>query len=567
MLGRTVVWASVLFVALALACDDGAQTAILVRLEAPATLLASADTLRVRVYDTDRQLVRDVSARLADHGGTLALPASVPIFPGGDLPRSYYLEADLLADDAPIARQRLTGGFRDGVAVVIPIAFDDGCGVSDCNGLETCVGGRCVGACYDAERLVSESRPTPLACEQVAFVDPDDGADGDEDCFSPATPCASVAHAQSFLEDARGGRVLLRGSMMHRGFRITVSGAPGAPLVFRPWPGTGVPIVDGTTQGTSADGTIFTCCGETSPSHLVIEDLEVQDALGAGVYLHGTACTDVTIRGLEVHGTRGPTPEQHHYSMTTAGIVVTNEVSNIVIEHNWVHDNRGHGPVEDSTLDGDVSGITSSNTPGPVVITDNLIENNAGMGAFVQGATMVVRNVIRMNGADGIAGLPIGIPVENNIVCASGGAGIRVVSSDDLRIRHNMILASMGPGLLVTGWAARNVVEDNVFAFGADVGIGWVSETSSSGTIEPVGASEPLDDNNFLFANARGDYRDIIEPGANNRLEDPGIEGVSDCSVQLAPGSPLRGAATDGTDIGADLALLADVLSLARSTP
>ena len=58
-----------------------------------------------------------------------------------------------------------------------------------------------------------------------------------------------------------------------------------------------------------------------------------------------------------------------------------------------------------------------------------------------------------------------------------------------------------------------------------------------------------------------------IELGENSRVEDPGLTGVDTCDLGLSEASPLRGAARDGTDVGADLALLAPVFALGQPAP
>jgi parallel beta-helix repeat protein len=111
-------------------------------------------------------------------------------------------------------------------------------------------------------------------------------------------------------------------------------------------------------------------------------------------------------------------------------------VTGMVVENNWVHDNRGPGLWWD---------IDNRN----VVVRGNLVENNDQAGIFYEisyGTTDIFGNTVRGNGRRGVG---------------HEGAGIDISSSSNVTVRHNALEGNR-QGVLVRkdsrNWDTANVV-------------------------------------------------------------------------------------------------------------
>ncbi|MEM6959447.1 MAG: hypothetical protein AAF645_27435 [Myxococcota bacterium] len=155
--------ALMLAVALGLGACGGDVTQTSVTLNADTSLLPEATSLRVTVRPAgnDPELVREVEV---DRSQTrLATLFLVPL--QDDPSRTFEVDAELMAGATVVGRLRVHGDYVEGEKRVINAFFDARCDVS-CGPGTTCVGGDCVGSCFEASSGVDElHEPVCGVCE------------------------------------------------------------------------------------------------------------------------------------------------------------------------------------------------------------------------------------------------------------------------------------------------------------------------------------------------------------------------------------------------------------------
>lgn len=126
----------------------------------PADQGVDAAGLRVRVWDTDAQLVLD---RMGPTTDVARVPLSAR---DDDAARRYELVAELIdADGCVTARQLARGGYEAGAQRAIRLRFDDACDGVSCSNDQTCVEGVCRAPCFGLQPLDDPARSIPFQCE------------------------------------------------------------------------------------------------------------------------------------------------------------------------------------------------------------------------------------------------------------------------------------------------------------------------------------------------------------------------------------------------------------------
>ena len=179
----------VAFLLLSFACSGDGVTEVLVRVSADDVVRERATYLRVRVRDTEGELVRDQVERLGEDA--LRFPATIPLTPrDGERSRAWEVEVEAFEsptapeeDDEGFVLRRVGGRYVQGRSVEVPVRLDLSCGDARCPAGQTCAEGLCVGACVDVEAedgvaICSECE----VCESGACVPRDElacGCEGD----------------------------------------------------------------------------------------------------------------------------------------------------------------------------------------------------------------------------------------------------------------------------------------------------------------------------------------------------------------------------------------------------
>ncbi|MCA9616270.1 MAG: hypothetical protein KC586_26120, partial [Myxococcales bacterium] len=140
-----------------LGCAGEGVTEVLVRVSADDAVRARATWLRVRVRDTEGDVVRDQTERLGEDA--LRFPATIPVAPrDGERARAWEVEVEAFEgaampeeDDEGFVQRRAGGRYARGRSLEVPIRLDLSCGDVRCPAGQTCSEGLCVGACVDVE--------------------------------------------------------------------------------------------------------------------------------------------------------------------------------------------------------------------------------------------------------------------------------------------------------------------------------------------------------------------------------------------------------------------------------
>lgn len=499
------------------ACGDGDGRETEVRVFVDVDDALAAESMRVRVFDTERALAAELSAEVPPSGESLVLP----LFPDGDGERSYHVVMELRgAGGASLGVQRVIGGYVDGESRILRARFASSCAETTCSGRETCrdEGGtpRCVDACFSPQDSAEASLPAPNTCPLTVYVNGDTGTDDAAACLGPEAPCETPSYVlDEYLAGGTGGTINVAGGSTYS--RVFLgpenSGTADTPLVLQAWPGTGRPVFDGEGRGPG----ISTCCSADSASHLVLSGLEVTRGLYQGILLHGRSVQDAAILDCVVSGT---VLEEVPFGSQAAGIVVTNQASDVRIAGNVVRDNLGVGTEGEPT-----HGIAVTGTN--MTLEDNIVRNNNGHGFLIlNGDHHVARNSVTGSGLAGMRVLDSDDNVfEDNFVCGSADVGVDVADSRRSRFEHNTLRQNGGDGLRLVDSSDDWTLAFNIFASNEGVGLGRADEES-----------EPEDSQNLFWMNVGGASPDTTPDGMVWTDIDPAFASP-DCDAALSEGS------------------------------
>ena len=92
----------------------------------------------------------------------------------------------------------------------------------------------------------------------------------------------------------------------------------------------------------------------------------------------------------------------------------------------------------------------------------NQVISNEGNGISAGDNTVIARNIISDNGGHGIDHGDTKLNrIEMNIVSRNGGDGIHGLGFDQMIVRHNLVIANRGAGMVVEDGAGKNRIEGN----------------------------------------------------------------------------------------------------------
>ncbi|MFK8003315.1 MAG: right-handed parallel beta-helix repeat-containing protein [Polyangiales bacterium] len=507
--------------------EDGRETEVRVLVEVDETL--AAESLRVRIFDTERALAAELSADVPS-GEVI----TVPLFPSGEGERSYHVVMELLgAGGVSLGTQRVIGAYVDGESRVLRARFASSCAETTCSGRETCRddGGtpECVDACFDPQAPGDETLPQSNVCPLTVYVDAARGTDDPAACFGPEAPCADPSYVlDEYLAGRTGGTMNVAGGSTYSGIFLGPenSGTSQTPLVIQAWPGTGRPVFDGNGERVG----IVTCCSADSASHFVLSGLEVTRGLYQGILLHGRSVQDAAVLDCVVSGT---VLEEVPFGSQAAGIVVTNQASDVRVIGNVVRDNQGVGTEGEPT-----HGIAITGTD--MTIEDNVVSDNNGYGLLMfNGDNRIARNIVTGSGLQGMRIADAdNVVVEDNLICGSAEQGVDISDCQSGRFEHNTLLRNGGDGLLLADFSNDWTVAFNIFAYSGGVGLGRQVDEES----------EPEDFQNLFWMNAGGASPDTTPDGTVWTDIDPAFTSA-ECDAALSSGS---GAAEliDGAPVG-----------------
>ncbi len=375
----------------ALALTVGVAGCATPRVDLRVPALANAESIVVRVWNTEGELVDD---RWLTVGQDLDLPWTFSLTAKDGAPARWYrAEVTYLdADHCPIGRGVERGPSPDGVVV------------------------------QHLEVMTSPSS----RCAAI-FVDPS-APDDTESCGDITSPCPDVTSGRAAHPRASGvSRVFyLLGGVDHGRLPWLQdseggpywSGEEGTPTVFRSWPGTGHPIVRGVLVGFR----------DLAARYLVFDGLEITGArtrqdgtvssAGAGLSFNGQG-GDAVVRNCVIHDNgRGEYPS----SSASAGIKIWNGGTQIVIEDNLIFDNGGLSQAG-KPEGGGIAILPNSNE---ITVRRNRIWNNVGPGVNERWVDLDRRL------------LPGVLIVEGNVICRNQREGV-TTHRDGAVLRRNTI--------------------------------------------------------------------------------------------------------------------------------
>lgn len=322
----------------------------------------------------------------------------------------------------------------------------------------------------------------------------------------------------------------------YAGFRITRSGTPTSPIVFRA-NGSGVvidrdgPTVNGVTR---RDGMRL-----QNVSYVVIDGFYIRDvserciaARGAtpaepmnGLVIRNNTCTNGGIQGFYLSQVANSLIENNSISNIRGaggteghGIYLANAGSdNTIIRGNTIFDNKGSASAQGIHFNGDLS-IGGDGLISGLIVENNILFNNSNNGLNMDGVqdSTIQNNLIYGNGRNALRGYrgdaadgPARLKIINNTFVTSTASGWAIKLSDHLgghTIFNNILLGTSGS----ISADNINVVSNhnavvNRFSFDNDATVvqlsTWQAQTRSDGSSFVSTAAS-------LFANAAGgDYR------------------------------------------------------------
>jgi len=160
----------VLLFVLAIACDAGVATQVLVHVDAEEGALEGASAVRVRVLSAGGADTQ--TERLADRG---TFPFTQPLHPGAESSGSFDIIVEVLdAAGAIIGRQRAVGAFAEGERRDVYVRFDATCRVTtpgeapDCGEDGRCIAGVCEPVCVQSDAEPVGGVTPPMVCDVTA---------------------------------------------------------------------------------------------------------------------------------------------------------------------------------------------------------------------------------------------------------------------------------------------------------------------------------------------------------------------------------------------------------------
>lgn len=335
------------------------------------------------------------------------------------------------------------------------------------------------------------------------------------------------------------------------------SGTSGKPITIKNFPGE-IPILDGGFTTISGRKPIFDI---DNKSYITLDGLTIRRGSTANIFLgrNGSA-TDITIRNCDL--------KEFVSNDNSATIYVNTNTDNIIIENNYIHDRQGTG--------GNAAGLIIFHT-GTLLIKNNVI-HDTNIGIYYKHSTddgkiTIIENnliynqerwAIEISRADAI--------LRNNIIRDTPTVGILVfqesstcdnVPGNDNQILHNTII-DVDHGIVLDkskrcDGAVNTIVKDNLvynFTSSSLVGLAvypYMGTDSSNTTFS----------NNLVYAPAfstpirvlGNKYTVASTPlsGSNNIASKPTFRGYATKDLVLQPNSPGKKAASDGTDMGANI--------------
>jgi hypothetical protein len=316
--------------------------------------------------------------------------------------------------------------------------------------------------------VASVSVVAPAAAQATQFVVAPNGDDANPGTL--ARPWRTIQKAANVAPP--GSTVAIRGGTYRERVVVRVSGAPHAPITFKPYNNEHV-LVDGSTLG-PFDGIngLFTI---TSRSHLRISGLELahfhDDAdafVPAGVFVTGSA-HDITLDHLDVHDIRTHAADAH--GIAVYGTSGTDPIHDVVIDDNSVHDNK-LGSSESVVVNGNVTGwrITGNH----IFRNDNIGIDAIGFEGKAPKDDQARNGIISDNLVTDIdtIGNPAYEEEDGNCRCADA---IYVDGGRDLLIERNTLLRSNIALEIASehaeGSASNVLARDNLLADSTTIGL------------------------------------------------------------------------------------------------
>ena len=235
---------------------------------------------------------------------------------------------------------------------------------------------------------------------------------------------------------------------------MTLTGAPGIPVISIPGPISEVRIHDGRLSGGS-----MSIDASGTGRKLVIEKVHSQDAFGPGLgALHASDIENFVVRECTVLGAStafsisldGPTPEK------------TGEIARNVLE---------------SPISGGIQVLSGRS----FAVLHNRIDG-PGTGIDLSGSgCLVSENTVRATAADGIvARYGWGNKFFDNVVEGCGGSGLNITpGAGDSLVLNNVLTMNTGHGLWVQG--PQNLVERNTLNGNTGCGLYFTGPSNTFG--------------------------------------------------------------------------------------
>jgi len=346
--------------------------------------------------------------------------------------------------------------------------------------------------------------------------------------------------------------------------------------ILRKADGEDMPVIDGgftSYQSTWDNATIFIGYG-ASRNHIELDGLIIQNGSRAGVVLYDGGVDDVVIKNCEIRMDWG----DGQYAADNAGcIVVSPNATNIQILNNLLV-SRSSG----------VHGVIGFKGDGSWKVANNEIDidcDGAGgkdcngvfwkHGGSAQHQAVVENNLVHTRGpASNNGGIWIvndNTLIRNNLVYGAMKRGLLLYGSMGVRggsncqVDHNTVQGGQRNGVMYEDGAGgvnnrftNNIVSGNATEYQA-FGI-WVYGSGTHNTQTDYNlyynsaSSTPIKE--FRTSYGLASWQGHSGMDAHSVSADPRFVDLAGGDMQLAAGSPARGRASDGKDLGADFSNL-----------
>ena len=216
--------------------------------------------------------------------------------------------------------------------------------------------------------------------------------------------------------------------------------------------------------------------------------------------------TGGTISGISVDEKSDPDVAKNEITNNRIGIIILNESSGRVAE-NFIHGNE-------------LAGISLSGALDPQITGNTIASNGMGMHITRQSRGRISQNIIKTNET----------------------AGMMVLEQSTVEIVHNTIVENKFSGLSVCDGASPDV-RNNIIVKSDIYGI-------DAAGFGDYGAGTPKVSYNDVWGNKSDNYTGLSKPRTDISV-DPLFVDLENGDYHLKPNSPCRGAADDGSDMGA----------------